>query len=73
MKERRGRGRREERGEEEERSFIFNDTANTEIYTLTQHDAHPNCAATNASANTRLGKEMKISVIRIKMVSTMPP
>ncbi|MNE72924.1 hypothetical protein D3C80_1689040 [compost metagenome] len=30
-------------------------------------------AAMNASARTRLGKEMKISVMRMKTVSTTPP
>ena len=37
----RGGGGRGGEGEEEEEEFFFNDTATTEIYTLSLHDALP--------------------------------
>src|SRR2546422_5157778 len=35
--------------------FFFNDTATTEIYTLSLHDALPISVTSNASWNTRIG------------------
>src|SRR5438067_13505028 len=50
--------------------FFFNDTATTEIYTLSLHDALPICVALDASGNLYIADPNNN---RIRKVAAAPP
>src|SRR2546429_748760 len=45
--------------------FFFNDTATTEIYTLSLHDALPICYLCGAYASDRLGRRLAFTLFAI--------
>src|SRR5436309_14512048 len=46
--------------------FFFNDTATTEIYTLSLHDALPISIAANVSVRSKWGRTTRVLASRIK-------